>query len=92
MRSITAFSLSQRARCALYCSSMSARRFSISWRRFLESASDSFSSTFFSIVSWVIFSFIAISSTGMLSSSSFKREAASSTKSMALSGRKRDVM
>ena len=86
------FSRSQRAFSPAKVSFSPAISFSTSARRRREASSFSFLSPCFSISSWAMRRRISSTSVGIESISMRSRLEASSTRSMALSGRKRSVM
>ena len=89
---MTSFSWSQRDRSAVRCSDSSASWRSSAASRSLEALSVSFFSAWRSISSWRICRSSSSSSAGIESISVRSRAAASSMRSIALSGRKRSVM
>jgi hypothetical protein len=89
---IAVFSASQRCLSARFSSSRSASSFSSAARRAFDASSVSLRSASRSISSWIRRRSASSSSTGIESISIRSREAASSTRSIALSGRKRSLM
>ena len=89
---MTSFSLRQAAFMPSSFSRVAAISLRSVSRRSLEASSSSFMSACSSICIWVSWRSTASMSEGMESSSMRRRLAASSTRSMALSGRKRSVM